>query len=141
MSEPLDVGILNALMTQLTTPAISGSPAIAYAEVSFVGGDANTAYLHAHSPMRAPPEHFGLDSANIAIHTGIFQVDAVAPDQKGEAAALRLAALVAARFVIGTKLPIETRNLSIIANPAIGQLVKDAPWIRIPVSITYHIVA
>ena len=140
MTEPLDVAIQSALLTRLTVPALS-TPAtpIALPLVAF-SPTPNVAYFDARAVLRAEPEHFGLAYANSDIHRGVFQVDAVVPDGGGEAPGLRLAALVAARFAIGTVLVANSRRLEIVGVPTIAAAVKDAPWVRFPVSIYYRLI-
>lgn len=137
MTEPLDVLIQTALMTQLTVPALTSpatpiaSPLIAYVPVPL------TKYLDARPVMRAASEHFGLAFANGDIHRGIFQVDAVVPDNQGEAPGVRLASLVAARFPIGLTLTAGSFRVRFESVPTIGPAIKDGAWVRFPVSIPY----
>lgn len=141
MTEPLDVAIAKALLRQLDTPAI-GSPAtpIAYPFAAFVPVP-DTAYLDARGVLRADPEHpaVGFDATNV--FRGIFQVDAVVPDGHGESPGLRLASLVAARFPIGLTLAAGTQTIRFDQVPAIAPAIKDAPWLRFPVSIRYIVFA
>lgn len=140
MSEPLDVAIQFALMTRLTSPALT-SPAtpIAFPLVTFTPTP-GVAYLDARAILRAEPEHPGVAFDSDTIHRGIFQVDAVVPEGKGEAPGLRLASLVAARFAIGTTLPAGAWQLKILRPPAIASALVDSPWVRFPVSIPYFVV-
>ena len=124
----------------LVNPPLSGSPAIAMPLVTFVPTP-GVSYLDARPLLRAEPEQFGLDYRNVAIHRGIFQVDAVVPDGSGEGPGLRLTKLVADRFAIGTRLVAAGLNLEIVGKPAIAAAVKDAPWVRFPVSIPFRLIA
>lgn len=139
MAEPLDVDILNAFMARLTTPALTSPatpiafPMVAYTPVS------GTKYLAVHAIMRAEPFHPGLGFNGHTERRGILQIDAVIPDNTGEPNGLRLAALVAARFPIGTDLIAGTR-LRLYKEPTIAAAVKDAPWVRYPVSIPYLVI-
>lgn len=139
MTEPVDVLVLNALMTQLSTPAITGSPPIASPLVGYTPVP-GTPYLDAHSVLRAEPEHLPIGFSGSTIRRGIFQVDAVVPDAAGEAPGIRLAALVAARFPIGTSLVAGSYRLRLDKEPNIAAAVKDAPWVRFPVSIPYLVI-
>jgi hypothetical protein len=146
MAEPLDVLVLNALMAQLTSPAILSpvtpfaalpiaSPSVTYSPV------ANTKYLDARNILRAEPQRAGLSFTNAStFNRGIFQVDAVGPDGAGESALLRIAALVKDRFPIGLVLPAAPYQLQFLKVPVIAAAVKDAPWVRFPVSIPYLII-
>lgn len=140
MTEPLDVLILNTLMTRLTTPALDdpatpiASPLVAYTPTDGVP------YFKVWPVMRAATEHFGLAFENPDMHRGIFQVDAVVPDGNGEAPGLRLASVVVARFPIGTVLAAGAFSLRIQIPATIAAAVKDAPWVRFPVSIPYLVI-
>lgn len=140
MTEPVDVAVQAALLAQLKTPALT-SPAtpIAYPLVTYVPTP-GVSYYDAHAIMRADPQHDGLAFASSTLQRGIFQVDAVVPDGAGEAPGLRLAALVAARFAIGTVLVAGSYKLQFLKPPKIAAAVKDAPWVRFPVSIPFLII-
>lgn len=141
MTEPLDVQIQSALLTQLTAapailpPAQTAMPFTAFSPVL------NVPYLEAHRIMRAQPQSPGVPFVSFTRYRGIFQVDAVVPDSQGEAPGLRLASLVAARFVQGTVLFTVSYKIQLNTVPAIGPAVKDAPWVRYPVSIPYQVIA
>ena len=138
MTEPLDVQILDAFMTRLTSPALSGSPPIASPLVDYAPVT-GTAYLDARPVMRAEPYQPGLSFAADVIHTGVFQVDAVVPRGQGEASGLRLAALVAERFAAGTALTVSAFRLKVLRPPSIASAVNDDPWVRYPVSVFYYL--
>lgn len=139
MTEPVDVLILNALMTQISTPALSGNPPIASPFVAYTPSP-GVKYLDCHDPLRAEPESPSIAFNQSTILRGIFQVDAVVPDGAGSAVGLRLAALVAERFAEGTALTAGTYKLQINSPATIAASVKDAPWIRFPVSIPYIVI-
>lgn len=121
--------------SDITTPATPVAlPLIAYEPTT------GKKYLDAHALMRAEPDHPGLSFQSSVIHRGIFQVDAVIPNNTGEAPGLRLAALVGARFAIGTRIAVGAYTLVIDKEPAIAAAVLDAPWVRFPVSIRYCVV-
>lgn len=137
----IETDILNALMTKLTVPALD-SPAtpIASPLVSYTP-TANTSYLKAHPVLRAATEDVGVSfTGSRVVRRGIFQVDAVVPEDQGEAPGLRLAALVAARFSLGTSLVAGSYKLQILQTPTIAAAVTDAPWVRFPVSIPYTLI-
>lgn len=140
MAEPLDVDILNAFMARLTTPALT-SPAtpIAFPLVAFTP-TSGVKYLAIAPVLRAEPFHPGLAFDSWTENRGILQIDAVIPDNTGEPNGLRLAGLVAARFPIGTDLIAGTYRLRLYKEPTIAAAVKDAPWVRYPVSIPYLVI-
>ena len=139
-TEPLDVLILNALMTQLTVPALTSpatpvaSPLVTYTPTP------GTPYFDARSPLRAEPDSRAIAYNQSTFFRGVFQVDAVVPDGGGEAVGLRLAALVAARFPEGTDISTGGIRIQFQKPPTIATAVKDAPWVRFPVSISYLVI-
>lgn len=137
MTEPLDVDISTALLTRFTTPALT-SPATPIAK-PFIPytPTPGTAYLDARAIMRAAPEHPSIDFGGSDILRGIFQIDAVVPDTHGENPGLRLASLVAARFPLGLTLAAGAQTIRFHTVPAIAAAIKDAPWVRFPVTIPY----
>lgn len=135
----IETDIQAALITKLTTPALTGSPPIAYPLIAYTP-TSGTAYLHIHPVMRAEPRRPGVGFTGSVLRAGIFQVDAVVPDNQGEGPGLRLADLVAARFAIGTKLVAGSYRLLLDNEPTIAAAVKDAPWVRFPVSIRYLVI-
>lgn len=149
MTEPVEVLVLNALLGRLVTSAsgtIPGTSNITTPATPVASPLANyaptlgTSYLHAHPLLRAEPDAPGLAADSAVIRRGVFQVDAVVPDNRGEAPGLRLAALVRDRFARGTKLVAGTRYLRLDKEPTIAAAVKDAPWVRFPVSIPFEII-
>jgi len=139
MTEPLQVLMFNALLAQLTTPPLTGSPPIAYPLVVFAPV-VGTPYVDARMLLRAAPEHPALDFGSSDLHKGVFQIDAVVPDGGGEPVGLRLAALIAERFAIGTALTAGAYKLRVMTVPNIAPAVKDAPWVRFPVSVSYLLI-
>ena len=135
----IETDIQAALIDKLITPALSGSPPIAYPLVAYTP-TAGTKYLQIWPIMRAPPSRPGIGFTGSVIRRGIFQVDAVAPDGAGESPGLTLAGLVVARFPIGTELTAGAYRLLIDYEPEIAAAVKDAPWVRFPVSIRYLVI-
>lgn len=137
MTDSIDVLIQAALCDRLKTPDM-GVP-IAWPMVRFspVPG---VPFLEVHSVMRLAPQSPSLDFAGSSLFRGIFQVDAVVPDGAGEAPGLRIAGLVAARFAIGTTFVAGTNLVKCNSLPTIAAAVKDAPWVRFPVSIPYLLI-
>lgn len=138
MTEPIDVIVQSAVLMHLSSPALSGSPSIAYPLVAFTPTP-GTAYLDARPILRAEPDQPFLAFDSDVIHRGVFQVDTVAPDGAGEAPAVRLASLVAERFAVGTMIYVSWYRIKVLQVPTIGATIKDAPWIRVPVSVPYYL--
>lgn len=99
-------------------------------------------YLDIRNLLRAEPEHLPLAFTGTFIDRGVFQVDVIAPDGHGEAPAVRIAELVAARYPIGLELSVPTTRLKIqlLRKPTVAGAIKDGAWVRIPVSIPYTVV-
>lgn len=121
--------------SNITTPATPvATPLVPYTPTS------GTAYLDVRPLLQAQPEQPYIEFDSATIHRGIFQVDVVVPDQKGEAPGLRLAKLVADRFAIGTMLTVSSYRLKILKPPAIAAAIKgESGWVRYPVSIPYFL--
>lgn len=146
MTEPLDVLIQAALMAQLTAaPRILPTGQTASPLVNFAPTE-GTPYIDARPVMRAASQHMGIAFTDSEVNRGIFQVDAVTPDNQGEAPGLRLASQIAARFAMGTELALAIAGavplkLQFLKSPTIAAAVKDTPWIRFPVSIPYLVIS
>jgi hypothetical protein len=137
----LDVQILNALMTRLTAPALSGNPPVASPLVAF-SPTSGVAYLDAKPIMRADPQRPWIAFDSGTVYRGIFQVDAVVPNNKGEVAGLSLAALVVERFDVGTILDLaDGTRLKINGKPGVATVIPDGAWARYPVSVPYFLVS
>lgn len=141
MSEPLHVQVLNALMTRLTTPALDAPPTPIASPLVAYSPTAGVPYFEAHRIMRADPEQPWIAAESDAVHRGIFQVDAVVPNDQGEAPGIRLASLVVDRFSFGTLIDLDACRLKIVRTPGIAAAISDSPWARFPVSIPYLVIA
>lgn len=140
MTDPIEVAIQAALCTWLQAPDLT-SPAtpIAMPFVPF-SPVVGVSYIQVQPLLRAQPSQPWLSFAGPTINTGIFQVDAVIPDEKGEAPGYRLAGLVATRFARGTQWNAGGFKLQVVAVPQTASALKDAAWVRFPVSIPYLII-
>jgi hypothetical protein len=139
VSLTIDEIIQAALCARLQGGSYKGA-LIAYPFVAFTPTP-GVAYIEARSMLRADVNSPALGFNQSDLFAGIFQVDALIPDGGGETPGIRLAALVAARFYEGTKIALSTgRYLKINKIPSIAAAVKDAPWIRFPVSIPYLVI-
>lgn len=136
----INVLILNACMSQLQTPDIT-TPATPFAWplVSYIPSP-GVSFFEVHPLLRAAPENPSIDFGGSNIFRGILQVDAVVPDGDGEGAGIALASLVADRFAVGTKLVAGGYFVKFNKIPTIAAAVKDAPWVRFPVSIPYLVI-
>lgn len=137
MTDFVDADVQAALNAHLATPNL-GYP-IAFQLVPFTPID-GVAFLQVWPLLKTNASHPGISYSDSVLQTGIFQVDAVMPDGQGEAPGLRVMALIADRFVIGTTLVVGTRRLQINAVPQTGTAIKDGAWVRFPVTIAYTII-
>lgn len=146
MTEPVEVAIAQSMYAWLqSAPGTLGATprAAPFVTPPYTPVD-GTIYLDVSSVLRAAPEHFGLDIANIDILNGIYQVTVVAPLGPGELPGLRVASLVRDRFdpknlTGANRLTANGKWLDVTALPTIAAAVKDAPWVRFPVSIPYQL--
>lgn len=137
MTEFVDANVQNALMTQLTTPTL-GYP-ISYPFIPYIPIE-DMAYLEAQPIMKADTQHPGLGYSDSNLGKGIFQVDAVIPDGKGEPTGLRMQAQIAERFAIGTVLIAGNRQVKVNSPPQTAEGIKDGAWVRFPVSVTFEVI-
>ena len=143
MTEYIDANIQNAMMTQLTSPPLTDSNSNAYPMAfPFLPYDPieDTPYMEAWPIMKAKTQHPTLGYYDSDLQRGIFQVDAVVPDGRGEPIGLRMQAQIVERFAMGTVLLAGQRNLYLNAPPQVTQGMKDGAWIRFPVSITFTLI-
>jgi Bacteriophage related domain of unknown function len=137
MTEFVDANVQNALLTKLTSPSL-GYP-YAYPYIPYVPSEGQ-AYMEAQPILKAQTQHPGLGYSDSNLGKGIFQVDAVIPDGIGEPTGLRMQALIAERFAIGTTLIAGTRKVWINSPPQTAAGIKDGAWVRFPVSIAFTII-
>lgn len=140
MTDALDVLIQSALLGALTVPPLT-SPAtpIAYPMVGFTptGG---VAYIQVWPLLKSQTQHPAIGFVGSNLNRGIFQVDAVIPDGEGEAPGMRLAALVAARYALGTVLAAGPYKLEIKLPVQSSAGVKDEDWVRYAISVPYLVI-
>jgi len=139
VSDPIDVAIQAACLAYLKAANIAPGQ-VAYPYVAF-SPTVGTPYLDARPVLRAAPNSPALAFTGSVLRAGIFQVDAVAPDGGGEGPGLRLAAQVAALFPQGLVLAAGGFRLQFNHVPTIAAALKDAAWVRFPVSIPYLLIS
>jgi hypothetical protein len=137
MSDTLsDSDVLDALMTQIGNGF--GVP-VAFPLVTFTPPANGGSYVQVHPIMRLPPNHPWLGDGG-TIYGGILQADAVVSDNgAGEPPGLALAALIKARFPRGSQVVAGQYRVQFQRVPTIAAAVKDAPYLRFPVSIPFVI--
>lgn len=126
--------IRGALQARLAT--VSGIPAIAYEALPFkpVRGTPFVACVVA--PVSADQATLG--DGHVVLHRGTFEVSVVYPSNKGTGDAEAMADAIKAEFRGGTVL---TRNTTqvIIAGAKRSLALIEADWLRIPVSVAWHL--
>lgn len=133
--------IQDVLHMQLKTPDLTTPKTpIAFAFLPYTPV-VGVPYFDVRAIMTADTYHPGLGFADSNLDRGIFQVDAVIPDGKGEAPGWRLAELVKARFALGTKLALGSLYLRINSPPQTAAPLKDGAWLRFPVSVPYLVIS
>jgi hypothetical protein len=140
MAEPVEVAIEYALLTKAQQFASSQSPAIAISlpNIAFTPPTAgqNVKWLRA-TFLPAPSVETGIAWDAHNRHYGLFQLDVFYGQGSGELAPGRLASAAMAYFGRGAKLTKDGATVLIHKQPYRGPMIKDDPWMMIPVSIPY----
>lgn len=144
MPDAVEVAIESALLNRLV--ALTFSPVIPLA-LPNVGTPPSREFTPpAAEPganwLRAtflPADSFalGIDYGSSNQHYGILQVDVLGYLGDGELAPGRIAASVIQWFKRGTKVTKDGFTAEVTRIPRRGTMVKDDPWVMIPVSIPY----
>jgi hypothetical protein len=144
MADAVEVAIESALLNRLeeltfsptiplVLPNVGTAPARTFTPPSAVPG-AN--WLRA-TFLPADSVALGIDYESSNQHYGLLQVDAFGYIGDGELAPGRIAASVLAWFKRGTKMTKDGFMVEIVRLPYRRALIKDDPWVMIPVSIPY----
>lgn len=145
MPEPVEVAIESALLTKAQAFAAAQSPALAISlpNVAFSPPEAKSGnpvvygkYVRA-TFMPAPSFETGIAWNAHNQHYGVFQLDVFYGQGAGEYAPGRIASAAIASFARGTKLSKDGFTVLISKTPYRGPMIKDDPWMMIPVSIPY----
>jgi len=140
MADAVEVAIGKALLSRLAAFAALQSPVltVAYPNVDFIiPTPSKTA-----SWLRAtimPADTIGLSIGNTSTnqHYGLFQIDIFQGQGIGEPAPLRIAASLISYFARGTSLTSDGFIIRVFKPPFRTQLIKDDPWVFIPVRVPY----
>lgn len=141
MPEPVEVAIESALLTKAQAFAAAQSPALAISlpNIAFpppVAGP-NVKWLRA-TFMPAPSFETGIAWDAHNQHYGLFQLDVFYGQGSGELAPGRLASAAIAYFARGTKLTKDGFSVLVHKQPYRGPIIKDDPWVMIPVTIPFQ---
>lgn len=140
MSDAVEAAIPRALMRKLAQFAAAQSPVltVSWPSLEFTPPDANKTvqWLRA-TVLPAETVTLGIGVGDSNQHYGIFQVDVFQGQGLGEPAPVRLAADVIAYFPRGLRLTLDGFNVDVIRSPYRGPLMKDDPWVMLPVRVPY----
>lgn len=139
MTDTADVAVVKALLDylqQLSSSPDSVAISMPYRRFSAPTG-AGTQWLRA-TILPATKIALGVDDNASNQISGILQVDALRYlSDDGELPVARLAQSVMNWFARGTQIEIDNQRVYITRTPYRGRIMKDDPWIFIPVSIPY----
>lgn len=138
MTDAVEVAVQSALLAHAAAFANNNSYTIALPNIAFSPPtvSATAKYLRA-TFLPIPSFSLGIDYGGHNQHYGTFQVDVFYGQNGGEIAPGRIAASLIAWFAPGTSLTNSGFTVQIQKTPYRGPLIKDDPWIMIPVSIPY----
>jgi hypothetical protein len=138
MANAVEVAIESALLDHLRSLTFSPAITVAWPNVDFVPPIAgpNIKWLR---PTFLPADSIalGVDYSANNQHFGIFQIDVFYGQGSGELAPGRIATSVIAWFKRGTKLTKDGFSVEVTRVPFRRRMIKDDPWVFIPISIPY----
>ncbi len=144
MADAVEVVIPKALMKRLATFAAAQDPVltVSWPNIDYTKPDASkTAQWLRATVMRADTFALGIGTGDTDQHYGIFQVDVFQGQGIGEPGPTRLAAEIIAYFPRNLRVTLEGFNVDVIKSPFLGPLMKDDPWVMVPVRIPYQCLA
>lgn len=138
MTEPAEVAIESALLSKAQAFASAQSITISLPNIAFTPPAVSTSarYLRA-SFMPAPSIALGISNTSHNQHYGFMQLDVFYGQGSGEYAPGRIASAIIAYFPRGLKLVKDGTATRIIKQAYRGPMLKDDPWMMIPVTIPY----
>lgn len=138
MADAVEVAIESALLNRLAALTFSPAIPVSVPNVAFTPPTAAPGIVWLRgSFLPADTYALGLGYSSTNQHYGIFQVDVFYNQGAGELAPGRIAAAVIAYFKRGTQLTKDGFRVEITKTPYRANMIKDDPWIMIPVSIPY----
>lgn len=140
MSDAVEVAIPRALLRKTAQFAAAQNPAltVSYPNTDFTvpQPSKNTQWLRA-THMPADTATLGIGITDINQHYGIYQIDVFQGQGIGEPAPGRVASAIIEYFARGTRLTLDGFDVDIVRSPFRGPMIKDDPWVFIPVRIPY----
>ncbi|MGB6080217.1 MAG: phage tail terminator-like protein [Xanthobacteraceae bacterium] len=140
MPEPVEVAIEYALLTRAQAFAAAQSPAIAISQpnIAFTPPTASaTAKWLRATFLPAPTATLPVGSGSDRYY-GIMQIDVFYGQGAGELAPGRLASAVIDYFNRGTTVTKDDFTTRVYRRPSRGPMIKDDPWMMIPVTINFE---
>lgn len=141
MSEAAEVAIKKCLLAKLATflTTLNPAPPVSWPNMDFTKPEVTktTQWLRA-TIMPADSSPLGIRFTDTMQHFGIFQVDVFQGQGIGELAPARLAASIIAYFPRGTRMNSDGFNVDILGAPYATPMLKDDPWVFVPVRIPYN---
>lgn len=137
--EPVEVAINAALIARAQAFATAQGIAISLPNIAFTPPTAgpNAKWLRA-TFLPAPSFETGIAWNAHNQHYGLFQLDCFYGQGSGEYAPGRIVSQIIDYFKRGTELNKDGFKVRIHKCPYRGSLIKDDPWVMIPVSIPYQ---
>jgi len=139
VSDAVEVAIKKAFCSRVSAFAITQGLAASYPNVEFAtpAPSKTTQWLRvAFLPASLYPIALGFTDNNQ--YFGLCQIDAVQGQGIGELAPSRLASLIIAYFARGTQMISDGFTIDILAPPFCGPMMKDDPWVFVPVRVPYN---
>lgn len=140
MADAVEVAIELALLARLQALTLSPAVPLSLPNVTFADKPDPAPGAQWLRATLLPARSFalGVDGGASNQHYGILQVDVFQYQGDGEPRAGRLASLVIQHFKRGTRLTRNGFTIDVYRDgPYRGNLMKDDPWVFIPVSVPY----
>lgn len=139
MAESVEVAIEYALLTQAQAFATANSLTISMPNIAFTPPTASpTAKWLRATHLPADTITMGLTPTSTKRHYGLFQIDVFYGLGSGELAPARIASQIIEYFPMGTQLTKDGFTVTVWKKPMRGQMLKDDPWMMVPVRIPYQ---
>lgn len=139
MTDAVEVSVNKMLIDRLLAFTQSPDIRVSVPNISFPPPAAGQDVWYLRATF-LPAESFALGIGYSAVnqHYGLLQVDVFYGENSGEYAAGRVATDVISWFKRGTKLgPLNGFRTEVFKTPWRSRMIKDSPWVIIPVNVPY----
>lgn len=138
MPEPVEVAINAALIARAQAFATAQGMAISLPNIAFTPPTASaTAKWLRATFLPAPTATLPVGSGSDRFY-GLLQLDVFYGQGAGELAPARLASAAIAYFAKGTESTKDGFTTRVYRRPSRGPMIKDDPWMMIPVTINFE---